>query len=556
MKNPPTVFICSTSSDLSTERDAVLEVIRKVQLQHNSMELFGARSSLPIETCLEEVRRSDLLIVIVGYKYGTLVPNKAISFSEAEYSEGDRLGKLCLVYLRDEKIPILPIHFECVPQKIRALKSFKERLKERHTVKTFKDANDLAVNVALDLNRAVQSFKEAHPLLDVSSSDTIKEKGAAFQTEYYTQMIATQGDPTVSPEIYSGILTKLEQDFKLGALDTPKIFQLIHKQAETHLAPLSGFTDTGRFISLDLSAISDDSWWGVQPNPSIKILRNTVQKLGRPIRVSCSSINVAAYAVLKGFLQREIPIEVFPNNASGREQVITLADAGPIFDFVVCADAPMFLDRNHNVKLYIKIFEVYREEQFLLRKRGNHRANRPTVLVYQASSAEQQFLLACANRDKFPLSEKFKDEPLLHMVDFTRVSEFMKPGDMVFAWGALVQSLMSNQSLVKVKGSDFALTVSMFCHPDWFGRTKELNAFFDLFVAEWRFWRGFGSVFTSVYGKGGVRFFGILRQVAALFKNRSRVYEKLAAERLINDAPFMESFARGGGFKTLFRNDH
>src|SRR5579875_1320781 len=66
------------------------------------MEFFGARPERPIETCLGEVRRCDIIVVIVGRRYGTLVPGRGISYSEAEYAEGLRLGLPCLVYIRDE----------------------------------------------------------------------------------------------------------------------------------------------------------------------------------------------------------------------------------------------------------------------------------------------------------------------------------------------------------------------------------------------------------------------------------------------------------------------
>ena len=112
MRKSLTVFVCSTYADLIEEREAVLQVIRKLQHQHDSMEFFGARTDLPIETCLEEVRRSDVLVVIVGHRYGSLVPEMGISFSEAEYREGHSLGKPCLVYLRDENVPILPTYLE------------------------------------------------------------------------------------------------------------------------------------------------------------------------------------------------------------------------------------------------------------------------------------------------------------------------------------------------------------------------------------------------------------------------------------------------------------
>lgn len=107
-----TVFVCSTFGDLSAERESVLDAIRRLQLKHDSMEFFGARAAQPIETCLEEVRRSDILVVIVGHRYGTIVPELGISFSEAEYDEGHRLQKPCLVYIRDDSVPILPKHME------------------------------------------------------------------------------------------------------------------------------------------------------------------------------------------------------------------------------------------------------------------------------------------------------------------------------------------------------------------------------------------------------------------------------------------------------------
>jgi hypothetical protein len=92
------IGVCSTFSDLSQEREAVLDAIRRLKLQHDSMEFLGARAEQPIEICLEEVRASDVLVVIVSHRYGSIVPELGISYSEAEYSEGFRLRKPCLVY--------------------------------------------------------------------------------------------------------------------------------------------------------------------------------------------------------------------------------------------------------------------------------------------------------------------------------------------------------------------------------------------------------------------------------------------------------------------------
>jgi hypothetical protein len=166
MKKRLTVFLCSTYADLAGERERVLDAVRRLQLEHDSMEFFGARSGLPIETCLEEVRRSDVLVVIVGHRYGSIVPELGISFSEAEYREGHRLGKPCLVYVRDENAPVLLKNVERDPERLQLLESWKATLTQRHTIAPFSDPHALAVQVAADLSRTVQALEQAAAVRD------------------------------------------------------------------------------------------------------------------------------------------------------------------------------------------------------------------------------------------------------------------------------------------------------------------------------------------------------------------------------------------------------
>ena len=156
-----TVFVCSTYSDLTEERERVVDAIRRLKLQHDSMEYFGARAEQPLESCLKEVRESDVLVVIVGHRYGSIVSGLDISYSEAEYAEGFRLKKPCLVYMRDDNVPILPKHMERDPEKLKLLEKWKEALHSRHTVATFQDGAGLAVQVAADLARTIQDLEEA-----------------------------------------------------------------------------------------------------------------------------------------------------------------------------------------------------------------------------------------------------------------------------------------------------------------------------------------------------------------------------------------------------------
>ena len=173
------VFVCSTFDDLEQEREAVLDAIRRVQQRHNAMEFFGARAERPIDVCLEEVRKSGLLVVIVGLKYGSLPPGMGISYSQAEYEEGVRLEKPCLVYLRDDDVPILPKFVERDPDKLKLLEAWRQTLNAKHTVAKFEDWPRLAVQVAADIGNflLVRATAAAKGVAEAPLREVLKRLG-------------------------------------------------------------------------------------------------------------------------------------------------------------------------------------------------------------------------------------------------------------------------------------------------------------------------------------------------------------------------------------------
>jgi uncharacterized protein YjbI with pentapeptide repeats len=197
------VFVCSTYSDLTEEREAVMSAIRRLQHQHDSMEYFGARSDQPIQTCLEEVRSSDVLVVIVGHRYGTMVPEIGVSFTEAEYKEGYRLRKPCLVYIRDEEVPILPKYVERDPNKDLLLNKFKERLRQRHTVAAFRNSHDLSVAVAADISRVAHEL-ETVALVTVEQHLRLLGQGVNVWNSWRIN------NPEASPDFSGANLTRFD----------------------------------------------------------------------------------------------------------------------------------------------------------------------------------------------------------------------------------------------------------------------------------------------------------------------------------------------------------
>lgn len=233
------------------EREAVLDAIRKLQHQHDAMEFFGARTDLPIETCLDEVRRSDVLVVIVGHRYGNFVPELNISFSEAEYREGNRLGKPCLVYLRDENVPILPKFVERDPEKVTLLDKFRNILQTRHTIATFKAPHDLSVSVAADLSRTAQAIEETARIEDVE-----KKSATSFFHEINDIVTDALNKGIAEASVISAVRQAIATLLRTEEVRRPLVFfSYAHKDKEIVSRVASGLKNEGIDVWIDFQEL-------------------------------------------------------------------------------------------------------------------------------------------------------------------------------------------------------------------------------------------------------------------------------------------------------------
>lgn len=147
------VFISSTFDDLIPHREAVQKVLVRLETIVKGMEYFGSRPGSPKEECLNVVRESSVFILVVAMKYGCLDPESGKSMVQLEYEEAQRKGIPTLAYLLNDKIqPVLPAHID-LGEKADKLESFKELLKNKHTVSFFTSPEDLSLKVAQDLPR-------------------------------------------------------------------------------------------------------------------------------------------------------------------------------------------------------------------------------------------------------------------------------------------------------------------------------------------------------------------------------------------------------------------
>lgn len=103
------VFVSSTGFGLGDFRDAARDVIKGFRYDGRRyfepvvMEEFGAVDGPAREVCADRVRDCDLLVGIVGIRYGDHPPDDQTSFTEIEFQTAVEHGLPRLMYLLDEQ---------------------------------------------------------------------------------------------------------------------------------------------------------------------------------------------------------------------------------------------------------------------------------------------------------------------------------------------------------------------------------------------------------------------------------------------------------------------
>jgi hypothetical protein len=85
MKRKLQIFISSTYSDLREERQAAVEAILKAGHIPAGMELFTAGNKSQMATIERWIDESDVYMLILGGRYGSIEPTTSLSYTELEY---------------------------------------------------------------------------------------------------------------------------------------------------------------------------------------------------------------------------------------------------------------------------------------------------------------------------------------------------------------------------------------------------------------------------------------------------------------------------------------
>jgi tetratricopeptide (TPR) repeat protein len=192
-----TVFISSTYEDLQPHRKKIWELLEQFDVTVRGMERFGARKETPLETCLAEVTQSDIYIGIIAYRLGSIESRSGKSYTQLEYEKALELGKEIFIYLADEKdSKIYPVYFD-KGEKQEQLDNLKSILRERHTIDTFINDDDLE-------EKLKRKFREVF---------SQKDKTKVVKDNEYQKALETLNKFLLVPKAFSGKEIQLRVKF-------------------------------------------------------------------------------------------------------------------------------------------------------------------------------------------------------------------------------------------------------------------------------------------------------------------------------------------------------
>ena len=103
MKRKLQVFVSSTYNDLREERQAAVQAILKAGHIPAGMELFTAGDRSQLEIIKNWIDDSDVFMLILGGRYGSIEPKSGKSYIEVEYGYAEELEKPLFAVVIDEK---------------------------------------------------------------------------------------------------------------------------------------------------------------------------------------------------------------------------------------------------------------------------------------------------------------------------------------------------------------------------------------------------------------------------------------------------------------------
>ena len=188
MKKKLQIFISSTYTDLKEERQAAVSAILRAGHIPAGMELFAAGNISQMETIKWWINDSDIFMLILGGRYGSIEKTTGLSYTELEYDYAVEIGKPFFAVVIEDGFLNKKIKDrgrdaleQDHPNK---LKDFKEKVLNK-ICRTFEDLKDIQLTV----QETISDFEHRYDLKGWIHADEIKKlniESISFEKEKKT----------------------------------------------------------------------------------------------------------------------------------------------------------------------------------------------------------------------------------------------------------------------------------------------------------------------------------------------------------------------------------
>ncbi|WJI42297.1 DUF4062 domain-containing protein [Mesorhizobium sp. C120A] len=150
------VFVSSTFTDLKDERAEVIQAIWELDCIPTGMEAFVASNESQWDVIKRVIDECDYYVLIIGGRYGSVVTDEDISYTEKEYRYAKKSGipVLAFVHGKPEEIAAGKTEKDEAPRK--KLESFRAEIMNDYPVRKWSSASELGGLVSRSLIREIK----------------------------------------------------------------------------------------------------------------------------------------------------------------------------------------------------------------------------------------------------------------------------------------------------------------------------------------------------------------------------------------------------------------
>lgn len=174
------VFVSSTYEDLKEERQAAVEAILSAGHIPAGMELFAAGDETQMRVIERWIDESDVFLLILGGRYGSIEPTSGKSYVQLEYEYAQKQNKpfFAVVIDRDHLEQKVLKHGSAMMEKKnpQALEKFRDQVTSK-LVRFFRDPRDIKLAIQETLNE----FSRRSDLVGWVPGDQLVDSGAVAE---------------------------------------------------------------------------------------------------------------------------------------------------------------------------------------------------------------------------------------------------------------------------------------------------------------------------------------------------------------------------------------